>query len=145
MGGPGFNSTWPESKIKNKAEPSLGSYQVYRLRSASVQKVMLKFLLEFPVQLHYIAKQGYYIFSRATKISKLVALLATNDLHRIFTPREAVTVSLDVIRMHVTHSQSHSVTASQSVKLKLFYYRSAAANVTKKTVSQTRNYSNTSR
>ena len=43
---------------------------------------MLKFLLELPMQLrlHYIEKQGYYIFSRATKILKLVALLATNDL-----------------------------------------------------------------
>ena len=38
------------------------------------------------MQLHYIAKQGYYIFSRATKILKLVALLATNDLPLIFNP-----------------------------------------------------------
>ena len=44
------------------------------------------FLLDLPMQSHYIAKQGYYIFSRATKILKLVALLATNDLSRIFTP-----------------------------------------------------------
>ena len=47
---------------------------------------MLKLLLELPMQLHFIAKKGYYIFSRATKISKLVALLATNDLPWIFTP-----------------------------------------------------------
>ena len=30
-------------------------------------------------------KQGYYIFSRATKITKLVVMLATNDLHE-FSP-----------------------------------------------------------
>ena len=36
------------------------------------RKVMLNFLLEL--------RKGYYIFSRATKILKLVALLATNDL-----------------------------------------------------------------
>ena len=49
---------------------------------------MLKFLLELLMQLQYMAKQGYYIFSRATKILKLVALLATNDLPWIFTPGE---------------------------------------------------------
>ena len=40
----------------------------------------VEILLELLMQVHYIAKQGYYIFSRATTILKLVALLATNDL-----------------------------------------------------------------
>ena len=62
------------------------SLSLTRLRSAPSRKVMLTFLLELPMQLHYIAKQGYFIFSRATKIFKLVALLATNDLPWIFTP-----------------------------------------------------------
>ena len=70
----------PEQGLPRICFQPHAAYQVYRLRSAPGRKVMLKFLLELLVQLHYIAKQGYYIFSRATKILKLVALLATNDL-----------------------------------------------------------------
>ena len=48
--------------------------------------------------LHYIAKQGYFIFSRATKIFKLVALLATNDLSWIFTPEVTINRRLTIGR-----------------------------------------------
>ena len=40
MGGPGFNSTWPESKIKNKAEPksNLGLVKAHRMIRRKAQR-----------------------------------------------------------------------------------------------------------
>ena len=71
-----------------------------RLRSAPSRKVMLEFLLELPMQLHYIAKQGYYIFSRATKIFKLVLACWPPMIYLDFLPLHTLNMGLHYIILY---------------------------------------------